>query len=69
MQAAKACFEYGFNKIGAKKIVAFTAKANKRSQRVMEKIGMKRNENGDFLHPKLQKNHELAPHILYRIKR
>ncbi len=66
-EAAKAVLDYGFNKINLQEIVSFAAKINKKSQRVMEKIGMKRDENDDFLHPNINKDHFLAPHVLYRI--
>lgn len=61
--------EYGFNKCGLKEIVSFTVPANIRSIRVMEKIGIQRDLNGDFAHPKLAPDHQLSKHILYRIKR
>ncbi len=35
----------------------------------MEKIGMQRDVNGDFAHPKLSPDHKLSKHVLYRIKR
>ncbi len=41
--------------------------ANVRSLRVMEKIGLKREVNGDFAHPKLAVDHPLSQHILYRL--
>lgn len=66
-EAALAVLDYGFNKINLREIVAFTAEENKKSERIMQKIGMKKDEKGGFLHPKLQKDHFLAPHILYRI--
>ena len=33
----------------------------------MEKIGLKRDMNGDFAHPKLPADHSLSQHILYRL--
>ncbi len=38
-----------------------------RSIRVMEKIGLKRDMNGNFAHPKLPADHPLSQHILYRL--
>ncbi len=66
-EGAKACLEYGFKKCGLKEIVSFTAPANLRSLRVIEKIGLKRDLNGDFAHPKLSTDHPLSQHILYRL--
>ena len=39
-----------------------------RSRRVMEKIGMTYDPDGDFLHPALRPDHKLARHVLYRIE-
>jgi len=66
-EAASAVLNAAFEQYGLEEIVAFTVPANKRSMRVMEKIGMQRDLNGDFLHPKLPKDHRLAQHVLYRI--
>ena len=50
-------------------IVSFTATQNHRSQAVMQKIGMHSDPNDDFDHPKLDVNHRLSRHVLYRLKR
>lgn len=68
-EGAKACLEYGFNKIGLKEIVSFTVPANIRSIHLMERIGMTRNSQDDFAHPKLPENHRLSKHVLYRLKK
>lgn len=65
-EGAKAVLDYGFNQCGLTEIVAFTVPANVRSMRVMEKIGMQRDVNGDFAHPKLAPEHKLSKHVLYR---
>jgi RimJ/RimL family protein N-acetyltransferase len=66
-EGAKASLDYGFKQCGLKEIVSFTVSANVRSIRVMEKIGLKRDINGDFAHPKLPVDHPLSQHILYRL--
>lgn len=66
-EGAKAVLEYGFNKINLKEIVAIAVHNNMRSLRVMEKIGMVKDEKGDFAHPKLPRDHKLSKHVLYRI--
>jgi len=66
-EGAKASLDYGFKQCGLKEIVSFTVPANVRSIRVMEKIGLKRDLNGDFAHPKLPIDHPLSRHILYRL--
>lgn len=68
-EAAKEVIKVGFEKHGVKEIVAFTVPANKRSIRVMEKIGMVRDSKDDFYHPKLAPGHPLSKHVLYRILR
>jgi RimJ/RimL family protein N-acetyltransferase len=66
-EGAKASLDYGFKQCGLKEIVSFTVPANVRSLRVMEKIGLKRDVNGDFAHPKLAADHKLSHHVLYRL--
>lgn len=68
-EGAKACLDYGFNKCGLREIVSFTVPANVRSIRVMEKIGLRRDMDGDFAHPKLTAGHPLLNQILYKIGR
>ncbi len=67
-EGATAVLDYGFKTLKISEIVSYTAASNYRSQRVMEKIGMKRDLAGDFLHPKLPSDHRLAQHVLYRVK-
>ncbi|MDI9818331.1 MULTISPECIES: GNAT family N-acetyltransferase [unclassified Legionella] len=68
-EGANASLDYGFNQCGFKEIVAFTVPLNKRSIRVMEKIGMNRDLDGDFAHPKFKLDHRLSRHVLYRRQR
>ncbi|MBU0743923.1 MAG: GNAT family N-acetyltransferase [Gammaproteobacteria bacterium] len=68
-EGAKAALKYGFKEIGLKEIIAFTVPANLRSIKVMEKIGMCRDLDGDFAHPKLPAGHPLSLCILYRIQK
>jgi RimJ/RimL family protein N-acetyltransferase len=65
-EGALACLKHGFHQAGLKQIVAFTVPTNRRSLRVMEKIGMKRDVEGDFAHPRLPQDHPLSLHVLYR---
>lgn len=68
-EGAKASLEYGFKQCGLKEIVSFTVPANTRSVRVMEKIGLKRDLNGEFAHPKVDDASPLKRHVLYRLTR
>jgi RimJ/RimL family protein N-acetyltransferase len=67
-EGARAVLKFAFEKTDLKEIVSFTVPKNLRSIAVMEKIGLQRDLNGDFNHPKLPTDHRLARHILYRIK-
>lgn len=66
-EGAKAALQFGFERFD--EIVSFTVPANIRSRRVMEKLGMTRDPDEDFLHPSLPAGHPLKPHVLYRLKR
>ncbi|MEM5583318.1 GNAT family N-acetyltransferase [Roseibium sp. AS2] len=68
-EAASAWLRFGFETVGLEEIVAFTIPDNLPSQKVMTRIGMTRDENGDFLHPLLPEDHPVAPHVLYRLTR
>jgi RimJ/RimL family protein N-acetyltransferase len=68
-EAARASLEYGFEVVGLDEIVSFTAPANTRSRRVMERIGMQRDPADDFDHPRIPPGHRLRRHVLYRLSR
>lgn len=64
-EAAGAAFDFGFRRLGLQEILAFTALDNRRSQAVMERLGMAR--SGEFDHPDLPAGSPLRRHVLYRI--
>lgn len=68
-EAAMASMRLGFDKFGMEEIVAITAVSNWPSRRVMEKLGMKYDPDGDFDHIKAEKGHPLARCVLYRLKK
>ncbi len=68
-EAARAALAEGFGPLGLEEIVAYTAAPNLRSQRVMERIGMIRDADGDFDHPALPEGSPLRRHVLYRLSR
>lgn len=68
-EAAVASLWFAFENLKLKQIVSFTVPLNKRSIRVMERIGMSRDPADDFDHPVLPPGHPLRPHVLYRINR
>jgi RimJ/RimL family protein N-acetyltransferase len=65
-EGARAALTFGFEKLGLQEIVSFTTAGNLRSRRVMERIGMTYDPQGDFDHPQLAKDHRLIRHVLYR---
>jgi 3-dehydroquinate dehydratase/shikimate dehydrogenase len=66
-EGAKAALDFGFRELHWDRIVAITSKMNLRSQRVMERLGMRRNPSDDFDHPRIEEGHRLRRHVLYRI--
>ena len=66
-EGAKACLAYAFSRPDIEEIVSFTSHNNTPSMRVMEKIGMTRDHEGDFDHPAVTKGHEIERHVLYRL--
>lgn len=66
-EAGKACLRYAFEELNLEEVVSFTAKINKKSIKVMEKIGME--FDLEFDHPNVKDGSELKPHVLYKIRR
>ena len=66
-EAAEAAAADGFERLGLHEIVSFTAVGNAPSRRVMEKLGMTRDSDEDFDHPKLPEGDPLRRHVLYRL--
>lgn len=67
-EAARAWLRFGFETLGLEEIVSFTTVTNSPSRRVMDRLGMQRDEHGDFDHPLLPIGHPLMRHVLYRLK-
>jgi RimJ/RimL family protein N-acetyltransferase len=65
-EGARAALHYAFTELHLPEVVSFTAVANLRSRRVMEKLGMKHDSADDFNHPSLPEGHPLRRHVLYR---
>lgn len=67
-EAASALLDYGFRIKGLSEIVAFAVEANHRSTAVMQRLGMTRDEEADFIHPRVPDTHpHLQRHVLYRL--
>ena len=69
--APRASLQFGFEQVGLEEIVSFTVPQNANSQRVMEKIGLRRDPSGDFDHPNVNRDEypELEAHVFYRLPR
>lgn len=68
-EAAQAALAFAFERLLLAEVVAFTVPANLRSQALMSRLGMQRDPQGDFEHPRLPEGHPLRPHVLYRLGR
>ena len=64
-EAAKEVLKLAKKK-GLQRLYSFTAKQNSPSERVMQKIGMKK--VGEFEHPNLSSDSPLRTHVLYQIE-
>lgn len=69
LEAARAALAFAFEQLRLEEVVAFTVPANLPSQGLMQRLGMQRDEAGDFEHPRLPQGHPLRLHVLYRIPR
>lgn len=67
-EAARAALDVGFGTLALDEIVAFVVPPNVRSQRVMDRLGMTRDPDGDFEHPNVAVGHPLRRHWLYRLR-
>ena len=67
-EAAKKWLEIGFDEYGLREIISFTTQQNIKSQEVMKRIGLRRDEKRDFLHPNIPAEHPLAFHLFYAIQ-
>ncbi len=68
LEAARLAMRFGFQELQLAEIVSFTTRLNERSQRLMQRLGMKHSPVDDFEHPLIPVGHVLRPHVLYRIR-
>jgi len=68
-EAARRVLAHAFGPLGRAEIVSFTARDNRRSRAVMERLAMRHDPADEFLHPALPEDHPQRPHVLYRIDR
>ncbi|MEL7432138.1 MAG: GNAT family N-acetyltransferase [Chlamydiota bacterium] len=67
-EAASKVMEYAFFELQLPELVSLTSIKNKRSQKLMQKLGMTRNPKEDFDSPKVPLDSPLQPHVIYRKK-
>ena len=70
-EAATHALASAFLDLGLDEVVSFTVPANARSQRVMEKVGMVREPDRDFDHPRVDpvRYPHLVRHVLWSVTR
>lgn len=68
-ESAQAVLDWGWRNLPDDRIAAITTPDNIRSWGLMERLGMTRRHDLDFLHPALAADDRLAPHIAYEICR
>jgi RimJ/RimL family protein N-acetyltransferase len=68
-EGARASLRFAFETLRLDEVVSFTVPANRRSRRVMERLGMTHNPADDFEHPDVPPGHPIRPHVLYRLRR
>jgi RimJ/RimL family protein N-acetyltransferase len=68
-EAARGALRFAFDDLALDEVLAWTVPANRRSLRVMDKLGMCHDPTHDFDHPRLPEGHPLRRHLLYRIGR
>lgn len=64
-EAGLAVLAHAFTTFGLERVVSITSVRNVRSQRVMQRLGLRRDPADDFDHPSLPAGHPLRPHVLY----
>jgi RimJ/RimL family protein N-acetyltransferase len=67
-EGARAALRHGFDVLDLPEIVSFTATLNRRSQAVMERMGMHRDPI-EFDHPRVPEGSPLRRHVLYWLSR
>lgn len=66
-EAASASLDLAFARYGAPHVIALTVAGNADSRGLMERLGMTRSENQDFVDPRFDHPGALNPTIVYRI--
>jgi len=67
-EGGRAALRFAFEQAGLEEVVSFTAEVNPRAPRAIEKLGLVRDSDGDFDHPRLPPGHWLRRHRLFRVR-
>jgi RimJ/RimL family protein N-acetyltransferase len=67
-EAALAVRDYAFNNLGIKELVSFTVPENKRSIKLMQRLGFSSDPINNFRHPMIETGHRLSEHVLYKLR-
>ncbi len=68
-EAGNASLQHAFDRIGVDEVVSMTSVSNTPSRAVMERLGMTRDPDDDFDHPRVPDGSPLRRHVLYRLSR
>ena len=68
-EAARAALAFAFDHLGLDEVVSMTTTANEPSRKVMQRLGMTRDPQDDFDHPRIAEGHPQRRHVLYRLAR
>ncbi len=68
-EGARAALTFAFERLELEEVVALTATLNRRSRRVMERLGMTYDSRDDFENLRFEPGHRFRPHVLYRVQR
>ena len=67
-EAASACLDLAWTRLGVREVVGYTSTINAPSCRLMAKLGMTRTAADDFEDATVPVGNQLRPHVLYRIR-
>lgn len=65
-EGARKAMEFAFDVLSCEELVSFTSLLNKRSELVMQRLGMV-NTGNNFFHPGVPSDSPLSEHVLYRM--
>ena len=68
-EAARAILDWAWREVDLPEFIALACKANVRSLRLMDKLGMTRDPQDDFEDPTVPVGHWQRPHVIYRAAR